>query len=425
MGDGPATGLPLAEIFCYNARAAMITCYPEQVKSVRCLLFWAVLAWLTCGTLAAPESVQLHYQLVNNFPVKYVTVNLNDPDVVVTPVAARSFPTGLEGWGSFLKRLQPDAAINGTYFCLRSYMPVGDVAIDGGLVYRGVVGTALCLTPDNRVMLRPGPHQAKPDWTGFQSVLCAGPRLLTNGQLTINARAEGFRDPRVLGSAPRSAVALRRDRVLILLTIEADISLTNLAYVCQHLDAVEAMALDGGNSSGLYADGRTVTTPGRGLSNILAVYSSRARFREVANQIKPSGLAVLARLLPSSQSIVQLPAGAEMPLPSAGTGAAAPTSISAPPVRLVKPAADTSLRGTIAIAAEVPPGTAVNWIALRINGHLTAMSNHWPFEYQWDSTRDANGDYTLEVSAWSEEHALLGKDIRKVRIENGTVTAMK
>lgn len=224
---------------------------------LRVLLLLAALCCAAVG-MAVPQSVHIWYQKVNNFPVKYVTINMNDPDVVVATAVSSGFPRGLDSWNTFLGRLRPDAAINGTYFCTRTYMPVGDVATEGALLYRGVVGTALCITPDNRVEFRPGPRQATPDWRGYRTVLCAGPRLLANGQVVINARAEGFRDPRVLGSAPRSAVAWRADNILIFLTIQHNISLRNLAYVCQKLGAVEAMVLDGGSSSGLFANGRTI-----------------------------------------------------------------------------------------------------------------------------------------------------------------------
>ena len=72
-----------------------------------------VMLALALPVVAAPESIQLHYQVINGFPVKFVTVNLNDPEVVVTPATAPRFPTGLERWSSFIHRLQPDAAING------------------------------------------------------------------------------------------------------------------------------------------------------------------------------------------------------------------------------------------------------------------------------------------------------------------------
>lgn len=255
------------------------------------LLVLLAVAW------ASGASVNLAYERIMGFPVRYVTVDMNDKEIVVAVAVARGFPTGLERWGSFLDRLKPDAAINGTYFSLNDNIPVGDVAVEGKLIHSGVVGTALCVDPDNRVTMRPGPQQVTPDWSGCRTVLCAGPRLLTDGVPDVNARAEGFRDPRVLGSAQRSAVAYRADGTLILMTIEADISLDNLALLCLKLGARDAMCLDGGTSSGLYAEGRTVSRPGRSLSNILVVYSSRWRFQPHADDLMPATLPVITRLL--------------------------------------------------------------------------------------------------------------------------------
>ncbi len=372
--------------------------------------------------IAAPESIQLHYQVINNFPVKFVTVNLNDPDIVVTPVTAPRFPTGLERWSSFLNRLQPDAAINGTYFCPQSCMPVGDVAINGSLLFKGVAGTALCLTPDNQVCMLPGPRQLKTDWRGFRSVLCAGPRLLTNGMLAVDPRAEGFRDPRVLGSAPRSAVALRADNLLVLLTIEKNISLTNLAYVCQRLGAVQAMALDGGSSSGLAAWGRTVTAPSRSLSTFLAVYSTRQRYFRVANNLFPPSARVLANLqITGPITITSLP-GEPQPVAPVVT-VAAPKTPQGPLIRLLRPAGDETVRGGVTVSIDVAAHANVSWLSLRINGRLRAMTNTWPLEYQWDSTHDEDGLTTLEVCAWSADRSLLARDARQVQVQNNAVTA--
>ncbi|MHB9132508.1 MAG: phosphodiester glycosidase family protein [Armatimonadota bacterium] len=387
----------------------------------------ALIFLLGATAFAASSSVTLDYKVINNFPVKMVLVNMQDPEVVVTTALANNFPTGLERWQSYLDRLQPDAAINGTYFCLRSNMPVGDVAVDGSLRYRGVVGTALCITMDNQVVMRPGPQQMKPNWLGFRTVLCAGPRLLTDGRITINARAEGFRDPRVLGSAPRSAVAMRPDGVLILLTIKKNISLTNLAYVCQSLGATNAMCLDGGNSSGLYADGRTVSKPGRGLSNILAVYASQRKFQAALPDLSPGGLPILAELLPSAavmfaENIPALGGSGTMPK-FRPLGTAKTTQPTTSAVRILQPTAKQPVHGTVSIAIDAGQDTRASWATLRINGKLRAMSNTWPFQVPWDSTKETDGTHVLEVTVWSRDQVLLGRDVVEVNVHNAEQVA--
>ncbi|MHB9109720.1 MAG: phosphodiester glycosidase family protein [Armatimonadota bacterium] len=390
---------------------------------------------------AGPKSVTLHYQEIMGFPVKFVAVNMKDPDVVVTTAVASRFPRGLESWGSFINRVHPDAAINGTYFCQRTFMPVGDVAVGGNLLFKGVVGTGLCITADNKVAMLPGPRQGKPDWSGFSSVLCAGPRLLTNGQVTVNARAEGFRDPRVLGSATRSAVAYRAtDGLLFLITIEKNISLQNLAYVCKHLGATDAMTLDGGSSSGMYAQGRTITRPERGIGTAIVVYSTQERYRLMAERLVPANLPVIASLgtrrplmplfMPGDGTgaapMPMMPASpfnpAEMKIPGAVMPPIVTTKNSV--VRLAKPDAAAPVQGTVPVTIEVMPDARLSWISLRINDHLRAMGNTWPLVYQWDSTKETDGVHTLEVIAWSEDRTVLERDIRQIRVQNSLEVAV-
>ena len=382
------------------------------------------------ATFATTESVLLEYKKINGFTVKYVTINMNDPDVVVAPALAEGFPNRLEGWSSFLYRLQPDAAINGTYFCPHSCMPVGDIAVEGNWLYTGVVGTAMCITPGNRVVMRPGPHQQKPNWTGFRSVLCAGPRLLTDGQVTVNARAEGFRDPHVLGSASRSAIAWRSDGILIFLTIHENISLRNLAYVCLHLGAVDAMSLDGGNSSALYADGHTVTRPGRGLSNLLVVYSSRKRYEQFARELVPTQVPLLANLLtttpPLALSSIPSPMNS-IPMNAVPLNSTPTTPVIAPNgiVRITQLDKSQPVRGMVPVMIEVSKGHEVNWTTLRINGSLRAMGNVWPLQYDWDSTKEKDGMHQLEVTAWSDDHRLVSRDICTVEVRNSQQVAQR
>ncbi len=96
----------------------------------------------------------------------------------------------------------------------------------------------------------------------------AGPRLLTDGRITVDPFAEGFRDPKILSaSTARSAVGLARDGTMILATSSGTVR--ELADVMLGLGAYQAMALDGGASSGMWFRGRYVTPPGRLLSNAL------------------------------------------------------------------------------------------------------------------------------------------------------------
>jgi hypothetical protein len=385
---------------------------------------------IACVAFADAKSVTLHYQIINNFPVKYVAVDMNDPEVRVTTAVAPSFPYGLEGWGSFMSRLRPTAAINGTYFCTRSYQPVGDIATNGALLYRGSVGTALCITPDNHVDLLPGPRQAKSNWAGYSTVLCAGPRLLEDAQLSLHARDEGFRDPRVLGSAPRSAIALRSDGVLLLMTIERNISLPNLAFLCQKLGARQAMALDGGSSSGLYINGYHATRPSRSISNIIAVYATPQQYSSVLDRLVAPRRPILARLLPEAPLVTQVlqMASKVVPepvfvIPPARQPAAVPPTTVSSMVQFIEPDAKLPVKGIIPVSAKVSQAPQMAWCSLRINGQLRAMSSTTSLEYLWDSTKETDGPHTLEISVWARDQRLITAESRLVLVRNTTQIA--
>ena len=98
----------------------------------------------------------------------------------------------------------------------------------------------------------------------------AGPRLLTRGRPTVNAASEGFSHEKILSlSAGRSMIGVTRDGWLVMATAAGTVP--EMAGVMKALGATDAMALDGGASSGLWAEGRYLTVPGRLISNALLV----------------------------------------------------------------------------------------------------------------------------------------------------------
>ncbi len=106
---------------------------------------------------------------------------------------------------------------------------------------------------------------------GFaREAIGCGPRLVTDGEITVDPAAEGFRDPKILyASAARSAVGLTRDGWMILATSGGTIR--QMADVMRGLGASQAMAFDGGASAGLWYRGSYVTVPGRLLNNALLI----------------------------------------------------------------------------------------------------------------------------------------------------------
>ncbi|SDW41348.1 phosphodiester glycosidase family protein [Paenibacillus sp. CF384] len=107
------------------------------------------------------------------------------------------------------------------------------------------------------------------DWSGVHTAVGAGPRLVTNGAVSLNPAAEGFKDPKILsGGGARSGIAIGKDGSILLATVPGA-TMKQWAQVMVKLGAQQAMNLDGGASSGLWFQGKTITAPGRELSNAL------------------------------------------------------------------------------------------------------------------------------------------------------------
>lgn len=106
-------------------------------------------------------------------------------------------------------------------------------------------------------------------WADAQEALGCGPLLVKDGVISVNPAAEGFRQDKIVSlRARRSAVGITRDRHILLVTCDTA-GIRELAAVMQELGAVDAMNLDGGGSSALWANGRYLAGPGRAISNAL------------------------------------------------------------------------------------------------------------------------------------------------------------
>lgn len=222
------------------------------------------------------RSVNYLQRAVDGILVKMICVNLNDPRVKITPMLAER-PYQGETFKRMVTRLMPTAAINGTYFCISNFQPVGAINIDGRRRYRNTIGTAFTVTWNNRVRFFDYPWVEKVDHREFEMVISAGPRLLRDKVRSLNPRREGFRDRRIYSPATRSAIGVTEDNKVLLVTIHHPIYLGRLAYIMKELGCTDAMALDGGSSIGMFYRGKFISQPRRRMSNILAVYEKSWR----------------------------------------------------------------------------------------------------------------------------------------------------
>ena len=125
-------------------------------------------------------------------------------------------------------------------------------------------------------------------WAMVQSAVGGGPRLLTDGQVTVDWAAEGFDAGFADSLNPRTAVGTTRDgRHLLLVTVDGrqafskGVSLAGMALILKRYGAWNAINLDGGGSTTMASDGLTVSNPGgdgseRPVADMLLVYSDRA-----------------------------------------------------------------------------------------------------------------------------------------------------
>jgi exopolysaccharide biosynthesis protein len=109
------------------------------------------------------------------------------------------------------------------------------------------------------------------DWSKYGNVITAGPRLLVDGKVEVDPAAEGFTEKKITEyRAQRSSLGLTKDNRLLLVTV-SNVTIYELADIMKNLGAYQALNLDGGASSALYANGKMITYPGRKLSIFLTV----------------------------------------------------------------------------------------------------------------------------------------------------------
>ncbi len=236
---------------------------------------WISLLAVACLLLvlgpARSEPVCYAVREVAGLRLHVITADLNDPRVRVSPAVAQRGCGTSESFSSFVSRLRPVAAVNGTFFSKRDLRPVGDIVVGRKLVHFGGLGTALAFTDDGADAIRlPSAHHV--DWGDYQCALAAGPLLVWNGFAKPAPGGEGFGDPHVFAkAAARTAMGITPENKLLLVTTITPASLGRLAQAMRDLGAVYAVNLDGGASCAMYYQGRTIKGAGRPLTNVLYI----------------------------------------------------------------------------------------------------------------------------------------------------------
>lgn len=159
-------------------------------------------------------------------------------------------------------------AINGGGFTgdVKTRRPAGDVISQGELAYSTTNAKwtqYIGLTKDHKLYLSKsnGPDLIK---QGVRDAVSFGPFLIVNGKSSIIKGNGGW------GVSSRTAIGQRQDGIILLLVIDGrqarsiGASLKDVVDIMQKYGAYNAANLDGGGSTGLYANGSLVNQPSGG-----------------------------------------------------------------------------------------------------------------------------------------------------------------
>jgi exopolysaccharide biosynthesis protein len=213
--------------------------------------------------------------VIDGVRMRVIEINLADPHVHIGIETANGFPRGSEAFGTMAKRAHATVAVDGGYFSKKTLLPIGDIVVGGKVVYQGMMGTALAITRNNDVTIRRVNRDHVEDWAGYETVLGCGPALVLDRRIDVDPIGERFHDPHVMHSTRRMGVALLLNRKMALVMTDDPVTFTQWAHVMYDYGATDAMNLDAGASMGMYVRGKTLVTPSRHITNILAVNTDR------------------------------------------------------------------------------------------------------------------------------------------------------
>ncbi len=231
-----------------------------------------LLSALWPGVSRAAQPLSYSRRTVAGVELHVIDADLKDRRIVVSPAIAAEGIGSSERFPSFVRRLRPAAAINGTFFDKRSLRPIADILIDAELANFGGIGTAIAFGDDGVDFVRL-PKSRHVDWSGYRAAIGGGPLLVWEGFAKPLPGGEGFGDPRVFArAASRTAIGVTSENHLLLVATVRGASLSRLAVAMRELGAVYALNLDGGGSVAMWFRGRMIARPSRALTNVVCIY---------------------------------------------------------------------------------------------------------------------------------------------------------
>ena len=113
----------------------------------------------------------------------------------------------------------------------------------------------------------------QPAYARYPQVLQAGPLLLQNREIVLDAKAEGFSDAFIRETAARSAIGTTAKGTLLIAAVHnraggVGPTLAEMARIMQQLGCVDALNLDGGSSTSLYLGGQLLNRSPRTAARV-------------------------------------------------------------------------------------------------------------------------------------------------------------
>lgn len=209
------------------------------------------------------------YELITQGKAKYhmVTANMNSGYIAASTVHAPR----LTSVKALLAPSKPVAAITGTFFNLQSQRPVADVLVDGTLVSKGSRGSSIGVSYFGAVKIFHDRFLKKTDWAEYKFGLRGTVKILENGKVCPNPKAQKFKDKRIWGRAARTAIGITKNGKLMLVATRSQVTLSELGRAMKSKGVMDGVSLDGGGSTCLFYQGSYIIPPQRKLSNLFVL----------------------------------------------------------------------------------------------------------------------------------------------------------
>lgn len=240
-----------------------------------------ILGLAALGVVANASPVAHVSMVVGGARYHAVVVDLNAGKVSVKTVLAN----GSRSAWSMIGKDQPLAAITGTFFSPAQGIPVADVLVDGNLKATGDRGSCFGVDYFGACSIFDEHFRTPVEWSNFQYGLRGAVRVVSNGKVCPDPKAQRFRDRRIWSSASRTGIGLTKSGKLVLIATSKPVTLSQFGRAMVKMGIRNGLSLDGGSSTCLYYNGQMLLSPKRRLTNLLVITPRSSQLLPPVQQI--------------------------------------------------------------------------------------------------------------------------------------------